>query len=158
MLVRNVFENDFLAIVDKSREWGDIVIEREAIYHMMTRHFRGTCFIAEDRQRVVGYLLGFRSQTYPEEAYMHLIQVEPAMRGHGVGRRLYTQFQDAARLMGCKKIVTTSRPQNKTAMVFYESVGLKPVEAGQMITVDGVKAIKDYNGPGKHVVLWSKDI
>ena len=158
MLVRNVFENDFLAIVDKSREWGDIVIERETIYHLMTKHFRGTCFVAEDRQRVIGYLLGFRSQTYPEEAYMHLIQVEPAMRGHGVGMRMYTQFQDAARVMGCKKIVTTSRPQNKLAIAFYERMGFKPVQAGNVIEVDGVKAIKDYNGPGKHVVVWAKDI
>jgi ribosomal protein S18 acetylase RimI-like enzyme len=158
MLVRNVFESDFLAIVSKSREWGDIVIEREAIYHVMTGHFRSTCFIAEDRQRVIGYLIGFRSQTYPDEAYMHLIQVDPAMRGNGIGRRLFSQFQDAAKKMGCKKLVTTSRPQNKLAMAFYEGMGFKPVQSGEMIDVDGVMAIKDYNGPGKHVVVWEKSI
>lgn len=158
MLVRNVFENDFLAIVDKSKEWGDIVIERDTIYHVLTRHFRSTCFIAEDRERVIGYLLGFRSQTYPEEAYMHLVQVDPALRGHGVGRRLFYQFEAATKAMGCKKIVTTSRPQNKTAAAFYAEMGFKQVQSENMIEVDGVKAIKDYNGPGKHVVLWAKDI
>jgi ribosomal protein S18 acetylase RimI-like enzyme len=158
MLVRNVFEADFLAIVEKSKEWADIVIERDTIYHILTRHFRSTCFIAEDRQQVIGYLLGFRSQTYPEEAYMHLIQVDPKLRGHGVGRRLFSQFEAATKALGCKKIVTTSRPQNKTAAKFYEETGFRPVEAESMIEVDGVRAIKDYNGPGKHVVLWSKDI
>jgi ribosomal protein S18 acetylase RimI-like enzyme len=158
MLVRNVFENDFLAIVDRSKEWADIVIERDTIYHVLTKHFRSTCFIAEERERVIGYLLGFRSQTYPEEAYMHLVQVDPALRGHGVGRRLFSQFEATVKAMGCKKIVTTSRPQNKMASKFYEEMGFKPVESDNMIEVDGVKAIKDYNGPGKHVVLWSKDI
>jgi GNAT superfamily N-acetyltransferase len=158
MLVRNVFEGDFVEIVNKSREWGDIVIEREAIYHIMTKHFRGTCFVAEDRQRMIGYLLGFRSQSCPDEAYMHLVQVDPAMRGHGIGRRLFTQFEAAAKAMGCRKIMTTSRPQNKTAMAFYEEMGFKPVQAGDMVEVDGVMAIRDYNGPGKPVVLWGKDI
>ena len=158
MLVRNVFENDFQAIVDRSKEWGDIVIEREAIYHVLTRHFRSTCFVAEDRQRMIGYLLGFRSQTYPGEAYIHLVQVDPSMRGHGIGRRLFNQFEASATAMGCNKIITASRPQNKTAMAFYESMGLKQVQHGDMIEVDGVMAVKDYNGPGKHVVLWAKDL
>ena len=158
MLVRNVFEPDFAEIVGKSRDWGDIVIEREAIYHVMTKHFRGTCFVAEDRGRMIGYLLGFRSQTYPDEAYMHLVQVDPAMRGHGIGRRMFSQFEASARAMGCKKIVAASRPQNRLAMDFYEGLGFKPVQTGDMVEVEGVRAIRDYNGPGKHVVLWSKDI
>jgi ribosomal protein S18 acetylase RimI-like enzyme len=158
MLVRNVFENDFIDIAGKSREWGDIVIERETIYHLLTKHFRGTCFVAEDRQRMIGYLLGFRSQSQPDEAYLHLAQVDPAMRGHGVGRRMFNQFEASVRKMGCRKILAASRPQNKTAMAFYRGVGFKPVQTGTMIEVDGVMAIKDYNGPGKHVVLWAKEL
>lgn len=158
MLVRNVFEGDFLEIVNKSKEWADIVVEREGIYHVMTAHFRGTCFISEDMGKMLGYLLGFRSQTNPEVAYMHLIQVDPKMRGHGVGRKLYRQFEDAAKAMGCKKVITTSRPQNKLASAFYEYMGFMPVESGNMIEVDGTRAIRDYNGPGKHVIVWSKDI
>jgi GNAT superfamily N-acetyltransferase len=158
MLVRNVFENDFIDIAARSKEWGDIVIERETIYHLLTRHFRGTCFVAEDRNKMIGYLLGFRSQSQPEEAYLHLVQVDPALRGHGVGRRMFSLFESSVKKMGCKKILAASRPQNKTAMTFYETVGFRPVQAGTMVEVDGVMAIKDYNGPGKHVVLWSKDI
>ncbi len=158
MLVRNVFENDFVEIANKARQWGDIVIERETIYHLLTRHFRGTCFVAEDRPGMIGYLLGFRSQTQPEEAYLHLVQVDPAMRGHGVGRQMFRVFEESVRKMGCKRILAASRPQNKSAMKFYEVVGLKPVQAGTMIEVDGVMAVKDYNGPGKHIVLWAKEL
>jgi GNAT superfamily N-acetyltransferase len=158
MLVRNVFDKDFLDIVGKSREWADVVIERESIYHVMTAHFRSTCFVAEDHGIMIGYLLGFRSQSHPHQAYMHLVQVDPAIRGHGVGRRMYERFERAAREMGCTELVTTSRPQNKVGMAFYEGVGFKAVETGETIEVEGVRAIKDYNGPGKHIVLWRKNI
>ncbi|CAJ36530.1 GNAT family N-acetyltransferase [Methanocella arvoryzae] len=158
MLVRNVFESDFLGIVEKSKEWGDLVIERETIYHVMCVHFRGTCFVAEDRGELIGYLLGFRSQALPDQAYMHLLQVAPSYRGLGVGQRLFSQFQQAAIAMGCKKITAVSRPQNKTGMAFYKRMGLRQETAANMIEVEGVQAIKDYNGPGKHMVLWSKEI
>jgi len=158
MLVRNVFESDFLVIVDKSKEWSDLVVEREAIYHVMCSHFRSTCFVAEDQGKTIGYLIGFRSQTYPDQAYMHLLQVDPAYRGLGVGQRLFSQFQQAAVAIGCKKITAISRPQNKTGMAFYLKMGFKPVSSESMVEVEGVQAIKDYNGPCKHMVLWSKDI
>jgi ribosomal protein S18 acetylase RimI-like enzyme len=158
MLVRNVFESDFLGIVDKSKEWGDLVLEREAIYHVMCVHFRGTCFVAEDKGRMIGYLLGFRSQTFPDQAYMHLLQVDPSYRGLGVGQRLFSQFQQAAMALGCKKITAVARPQNKAGMAFYQRMGLKPEANGNMIEVEGLQAVKDYNGPGKHMVLWSKEL
>lgn len=158
MLVRNVFENDFLEISNKAREWGDLVIERESIYHIMTKHFRDTCFVAEDRGKIIGYLLGFRSQINTDHAYMHLIHVSPGMRGYGVGRRMLKQFEDAARSMGCNKIFTIVRPENKYALGFASVMGFKVVEDGDIIEVNGVRARKDYNGPGKHMVIWSKDL
>lgn len=158
MLVRNVFESDFLGIVDKAKEWSDLVIEREAIYHVMCTHFRGTCFVAEDKGQIIGYLLGFRSQTYPDQAYMHLLQVDPSYRGLGVGQRLFSQFQQAAMALGCRQIYAVSRPQNKVGMAFYARMGFRPETAGETVEVEGVRAIKDYNGSGKHMVLWCKEL
>jgi len=158
MLVRNVFENDFVGIVEKSMEWGDLVIERDNIYHIMCVHFRGTCFMAEDNGRIIGYLLGFRSQSCPGQAYMHLLHVDPKFRGHGVAQRLFSQFQAAVKAMGCIEIAAVSRPQNRVGMAFYTSMGLEPVAMDGMIEVDGVKAVRDYNGPGKHMVLWCKQL
>jgi GNAT superfamily N-acetyltransferase len=158
MLVRNALEGDFLEIVEKSKEWADIVVEREGVYHVMTAHFRGTCFVAEDMGKMIGYLLGFRSQTHPDQAYLHLVQVDPRMRGHGIGRKLYRRFEEAVKAMGCKKVVASSRPQNRLASRFFEFMGFKHVESKDVVEVDGVMAVRDYNGPGKHVVLWSKDI
>ncbi|AFC99824.1 putative acetyltransferase, GNAT superfamily [Methanocella conradii HZ254] len=158
MLVRNAFPGDFLEVAKKSKEWADLVIERETIYHIMTEHFRDTCFIAEERGEMIGYLLGFRSQARPEEALIHLIQVAPHMRGNGIGRRLFNQFQYTVKKMGCKRIVAITKPENNYCNRFHKAMGFNVVEAGEAIEVNGVRAIKDYNGPGKHMVLWHKNI
>lgn len=158
MLIRNVSANDFIEIANKSKEWGDIVIERESIYHILAEHFKETCFIAEDRGKMIGYLLGFRSQSHPEQAYMHLIQVAPELRGNGVGRRLFSQFQSAAKAMGCTRICTVTKPENKQCVPFHKAMGLSIAGGKNIIDINGVPAVKDYNGPGKHMIVWCKDI
>jgi len=158
MLVRNAFPGDFLEVAKKSKEWADLVIERESIYHIMTEHFRDTCFIAEDRGEMIGYLLGFRSQSRPDEALIHLIHVAPHLRGNGIGSRLFNQFQYAAKRMGCKRIMAITKPENNYCNRFHKAMGFSVVEMGEAIEVNGMRAIKDYNGPGKHMVMWQKDI
>jgi ribosomal protein S18 acetylase RimI-like enzyme len=156
MLVRNAFPGDFLDINNRSKEWADLVIERESVYHILTEHFRSTCFIAEDRGQMIGYLLGLRSQSKPDEALIHLVQVAPRLRGNGIGRKMFHQFQASVRQMGCTKIVTHSRPENNDCKRFYKSMGFEPV-AGE-VEVDGMPCVKDYNGPGKHRIVWVKNI
>jgi GNAT superfamily N-acetyltransferase len=158
MLVRNAFPDDFIEIANRSREWGDTVIERESIYHILVEHFKETCFVAEDRGQMIGYLLGIRSQSHPEQAYMHLIQVTPSLRGHGVGRRLFNQFQTTAKAMGCTKICTITKPEHKECVAFYLAMGYLVANGKNTVIVDGVEATKDYNGPGKHMIVWCKEI
>ena len=158
MLVRNAFPNDFIEIANKSREWGDTVIERESIYHILVEHFKETCFVAEDRGQMIGYLIGIRSQSHPEQSYMHLIQVAPKMRGNGIGRRLFNQFQSAVKSMGCTKIITITKPENKQCVGFYNAMGYHVANGVNTVDVDGVQATKDYNGPGKHMIVWCKEI
>ncbi len=158
MLVRNAFPGDFTEVANKSKEWADLVIERESIYHIMTEHFRSTCFIAEDRGQMIGYLLGFQSQSRPEEALVHLVQVAPRLRGNGVGRRMFNQFQATVKQMGCTRITTHSRPENNDCKRFYKAMGFEPIKGGDAIEINGLPCVKDYSGPGKHRVVWVKNI
>ena len=41
-------------------------------------HFRDTSFVAEDDGGSPGFLCGFRSQTFDDEAYIHFVGVDPA--------------------------------------------------------------------------------
>lgn len=157
MLIRNVFDADFQQIADKSKEWGDVVIEREFIYHMLTTHFRSTCFIVEERGEMIGFLLGFRSQTDPGQAFIHLIQMAPERRGYGIGRKLFKHFEAAVKDMGCTQVCTMVRPENKN-IGYYPKLGFEAVKGDNTIEVNGYPAVRDYNGPGKHMVLWCKCI
>ena len=158
MLVRNAFPGDFVEIACKSKAWADLVIERESIYHILTEHFKSTCFIAEDRGAMIGYLLGLRSQSDPDIALVHLVQVEPRLRGNGIGRRMFNQFQAEVKKLGCKKIMTHSRPENNSCNRFYKAMGFTTVTNADAVEVNGMPCVKDYNGPGKHRVVWVKDL
>jgi GNAT superfamily N-acetyltransferase len=158
MLVRNAFPMDFIEVANKSKEWADIVVERESIYHILTEHFKSTCFIAEDRGQMIGYLLGLRSQSSPDEALVHLVQVAPRLRGNGIGRRMFKQFQSSVKDMGCTRITTHSRPENNDCIRFYKAMGFEAVGGEKTIVVNGMPAVKDYNGPGKHRIVWVKNI
>lgn len=158
MLVRNAFPADFMKVAEKSKEWADIVIERESIYHIFTEHFRSTCFIAEDRGEMIGYMLGFRSQSSPDIALIHLVQVAPRLRGNGIGRRMFKQFQASAIQMGCKKIMTHTRPENNSCNRYFKAMGFEAVAGENTVDVNGMPCVKDYNGPGKHRVVWARDI
>src|SRR5256885_14640549 len=44
--------------------------------------FRSTSFVVEHDVELVGFLVGFLSQTNPDEAYIHAVAVAPSWRGH----------------------------------------------------------------------------
>ena len=51
-------------------------------------HFEGTSFVAEREDgTLAGFLVGFLSQTNPEEAYVHFVGVAPDQRGTGLSGR-----------------------------------------------------------------------
>jgi ribosomal protein S18 acetylase RimI-like enzyme len=105
-------------------------------------HFRETSFVAEDGGALAGFLAGFLSQTYPDEAYVHFVGVDPARRGHGVGRALYERFFEAARAHGRSTVRCVTSPANERSVAFHRSLGFE---------VDRVAS--DYDGRGGDRVL-----
>ena len=55
-------------------------------------HFCNTLFIAEKDKELVGFLVGFLSQTDLNEACIHFTGVHPNRRKQGLGRTLYLRF------------------------------------------------------------------
>ena len=86
-------------------------------------HFRDTSFLAEEEGRLAGFLCGFLSQTYPDEAYVHFVGVDPAFRGRGVGRLLYERFYDAIAPRRIVRCVTS--PVNEASIAFHTSIGFE---------------------------------
>jgi len=106
-------------------------------------HFRDTSFVAEEDGRVVGFLCGFRSQSYDDEAYVHFVGVDPAHRGWGLGRDLYERFFEAVAPRRVVRAVTS--PVNEKSVAFHRALGF------EVERVD-----EDYDGRGEARVLLKK--
>jgi predicted GNAT superfamily acetyltransferase len=106
-------------------------------------HFRDTSFVAEDDGAIAGFLCGFRSQTYEDEAYIHFVGVDPERRGAGVARSLYERFFEAVAPRTIVRAVTS--PVNERSIAFHRALGF------DVDTVD-----EDYDGQGEARVLLVK--
>ena len=103
-------------------------------------HFRDTSFVAEEDGRIVGFLCGFRSQTFADEAYIHFVGVAPEQRGRGLGRELYERFFAAVAPRRIVRAVTS--PANERSVAFHRALGF------EVERVD-----EDYDGHGEARVL-----
>lgn len=155
---RNVKEEDFLDIMNLATKCAPIPLERDSIYHNLTRHFANTCFVAEKEGKIVGYILGWISQVDNTVAYIHNICINPDFRRKKIGIDLYDRFIEVVRDKGCKKIFLIINPGNKASFNFHHVQGFKVSEEGEGIIIEGDRAVKDYNGPGKHMVVMYKEI
>jgi len=99
-------------------------------------HFRDTSFVSEKDGALAGFLCGFRSQTYEQEAYVHFVGVDPVRRGSGLGRGLYERFFAAVAPRTVVRAVTS--PVNERSVAFHRALGFE---------VEGVQ--ENYDGRGE---------
>lgn len=117
-------------------------------------HFQPTSFVAEHNGKVVGFLIGFVSQTFPNEAYIHFVGAHPQFRTKGLARALYERFFAAIAKLGCHTVRCVTSPINKGSIAFHLRMGFSPKESEEI--VGGVPVIKDYDGNGEDRVVFSK--
>ncbi len=117
-------------------------------------HFRQTSFTIEMEGHIVGFLIGFLSQTFEREAYIHFVGVHPDFRKKGLGRALYKTFFDRVRELGCKEVSCVTAPVNKASIAFHLAQGFS-IRQGHGL-VSGIPVTEDYDGPGGDRVLFSR--
>ncbi len=100
--------------------------------------------VPEDPERMVGVLLGLRSLTEPDLAYVHFHMVDPDLRGQGIGGALYREFGDRMADAGCTRIRALAAPQRTGSVAFHRALGF-----------DG-PLIPDYLGPGQDRIVFGR--
>ena len=145
---------DYPAIIRVVDEWWGGRAMRDMLPKLFFVHFRDTSFIAESGGKRVGFLIGFVSQTYPDEAYIHFVGVHPSFRWQGVGRRLYEHFFEVVAAKNCTVVRCVTAPVNKNSIAFHLGMGFD-MEA-QDIVMDGVPVYQNYDGAGEDRVLFVK--
>ena len=101
---------------------------RDMLPRLFFTHFRDTSFVAEEDGELAGFLCGFVSQTYPDQAYVHFVGVAPARRKAGLARELYEMFFAAARDVGRTSVHCVTSPANTGSLDFHARLGFE-VEA-----------------------------
>ena len=143
--VRHAEPRDYGSVIDVIDAWWGGREMAAMLPKLFFVHFRDTSFVAEDDAGLAGFLCGFRSQTHPDEAYVHFIGVDPGRRGSGLGRALYERFFEAVAPRSVVRAVTA--PANERSVAFHRAIGF------EVERVD-----EDYDGRGEARVLLVKTL
>jgi ribosomal protein S18 acetylase RimI-like enzyme len=127
IVVRHAHPSDYGRVIQHVNAWWDDRAMAPALPKLFFVHFESTSLVAETEEgALVGFLVGFLSQTHPEEAFVHFVGVAPEHRGRGVGRDLYEAFFEAARAHGRTVVHAVALPSDEAAMSFHRSLGFEP--------------------------------
>ncbi|MHB1954268.1 MAG: GNAT family N-acetyltransferase, partial [Sulfobacillus sp.] len=120
------------------------------------QHFQETSYVVEENGQIIAFLIGFVSQTHPEQAYVHFVGVHPDYRKHGLAKELYDMFLAAVQARGCTEVHAVTSPVNKGSIAFHTKIGFE-IEPGDA-EIDGVQVKMDYCGRGQSRVRFVRDL
>jgi len=121
------------------------------------QHFTDTSYLVErDDGRLMGFLIGFVSQSQPDVAYIHCVGIDPTLRRAGVASALYGRFFADVTARGARSVGCITSPGNSVSLAFHTRLGFG-IEPSRAI-VDGVAVQRDYDGPGLDRVAFVRSL
>ncbi|TSB45743.1 GNAT family N-acetyltransferase [Alkalicoccobacillus porphyridii] len=156
MQIRNLKESDQADILSVVNDWWGGRDMAHMLPKLFFTHFNQTSFVVEEEGKLVGFLIGFLSQTQPNEAYIHFAGVHPDYRKKKIGQRLYQHFFKVVQSEKRTIIRCITSPQNKSSIAYHQKMGFV-IEPGDKL-VDGVEVTEDYDGLGMDRVRFMKDL
>lgn len=154
ILIRHAEPADYPNIIAVVDDWWGGRAMHDMLPKLFFQHFRATSFVACEQGRVVGFVIGFASQSFPDEAYIHFIGIAPECRQQGIGRLLYEHFFAAARTLGRNTVRCVTSPLNWDSIAFHRRLGFEIESVGDV--VDGIPVARNYDGPGGDRVLFRR--
>ncbi|MFI6048144.1 GNAT family N-acetyltransferase [Nocardia sp. NPDC051321] len=146
LVIRAARPADYDAIAGVVDEWWGREI-LPVLPRLFLDHFHRTSLVAETGGRLSGFLIGFASPSEPDEAYIHFVGVHPDSRKSGLARELYERFFVTARAHDRRVVTAVTASRNEPSIAFHRRMGF---------TVDG--PVPDYNGPGRHLVNFRREL
>jgi GNAT superfamily N-acetyltransferase len=153
--IRKGKPSDYENVVSVMPHWWDGRDLTSMLPKVFFIHFHNTIYIAESKNELVGFLVGFFSQSEDNVGYIHFAGVHPSYRKRGVGRLLYHKFFDACAANGRSIIQSCTSPVNKLSINFHERMGFA-IEPGDGI-IDNMPVTLDYLGSNNPKALFRKE-
>lgn len=156
MGIRSVKVSDYYVISPLIKEWWGGRNMSDKLPRLFFDHFTSTSFIAEKEGKLVGFLIGFVSQSHLNEAYIHFVGVHPDYRKLNIGKHLYNKFFTVVKQNGRNIVRCVTSPVNKVSIAYHTKMGFK-IEEGDK-NMDGVSVNTNCDGPNQDRVLFVKHL
>jgi len=144
LTVRLVKGSDYYVISPLINDWWNGRQMSDMLPKLFFDHFKNTSFIVEEEGEIIGFLVGFLSQSYSNEAYIHFVGIHPEYRGKGIGKQLYNQFFDTIKQNGRNIVRCVTSPVNKASIAYHTKMGFE-IEQGNKENQDKILFIKYLN-------------
>ncbi len=156
MTIRPITEQDYPPVISVLNDWWGGRRMSDMLPRLFFKHFQQTSFIAEENGVIQGFLVGFISQSHPDQAYIHFVGIHPDHRKGGMGKGLYKKFFDTVKNHGCKTVHLVTSPDNTNSIAYHAKMGFM-IEKGNA-EANGVLIHTDYDGPREDRVLFLKEL
>ncbi|MDX8046251.1 GNAT family N-acetyltransferase [Gracilibacillus sp. S3-1-1] len=156
MEIRNVESSDYYVISPLINEWWGGRQMSDMLPKLFFDHFNNTSFVAEQEGEIIGFLIGFMSQSQQEVAYIHFVGVNPKQRKKQIGKQLYNEFFTVAKKNNRNVVRAVTSPVNKVSIAYHTKMGFQ-IEKGNKED-DGVSVFSNYDGSNQDRVLFFKKV
>ena len=153
-IIRYLEVKDYYPIIQVVDEWWGGRPMASLLPKLFFEHFQPTSFVMEQNGSIQGFLIGFRSQTTPTQAYIHFVGADPQYRTQGIGRCLYQPFFDVVGNLGCTEVLSITSPVNKGSIAFHTRMGFEILPGDAEI--NGIAVTTNYDGRGGDRVLFRR--
>lgn len=154
MKIRNVQPADYPLLISVLNDWWGGRKMSDMLPKLFFVHFSETSFILEQDNQLCGFIIGFLSQTFANEAYIHFVGIHPDYRKQGLGEKLYTHFFAVVQQKSRNVVRCVTAPTNKSSIAFHRYMGFE-LEAHET-QLDGVPFYPNYDGQGEDRVVFTK--
>ncbi len=154
-------ESEYLEVYDLVRHCPPLEVYDAHVYKIIIRFFRDNCYVARKSGRVVGWVMGFISTRKPDSYFLWQIGIDSEMQGTGLGTKLLQFVENDLRGKNCRRIELTIDPENVPSQKLFNKNGYRNSsrdEGAPTTMVNGLESIIDYYSPGRHFMIYEKNI
>jgi L-2,4-diaminobutyric acid acetyltransferase len=113
---------DGLALWRLVDEAGTLDLNSTYAYLMVCRDFPDTCIVAEQAERIAGFVMGYRPPQKPDTVFVWQIGVALDARGHGLASRVLDRLMQSEACATVRFLETNVTPSNRASRALFESL------------------------------------
>lgn len=119
MNYRNATASDGGVIWELVKKAGTLELNTPYCYMLMAQLYGRTTILAEDGERVVGFVMGLTTPERPRSVFVWQVGVDPDYRGRGLASRLLNELMERSQAIYLEASVT---PSNRASMALFRGM------------------------------------